>query len=294
MHDRTPYDSIASRYDELFGDDNPYYGRVSDCERELFMKWVPVATGHLTALDVGSGTGLHSAWLASRGYRVLGIDISREMVRIAVQKSSQSHPRTHFQIMNALDETPIEGEPFAVISCLGSSLNHIPDWNRLADLVSRRLAERGVFIFSYDNLTGIDTLARTLLHVFEGYSTRYIRDIALPRLKAILGRTAFQNHWRVVAGSMTMEVGLTYESTARWKGYLHNAGLEVQALSGVHVFNSFKRELLRASAGILPSYGDTQFDNQPELRPLVDKLDHALARACHQIAANVVGVAVKR
>jgi SAM-dependent methyltransferase len=288
------YDSIAACYDDLFGDHNPYYGKISVRERQLFDRWIPKANDASSALDIGCGTGLHTGWLASRGYRVVGLDVSREMIRMAMRKSATRLTETRYEVRDALDKREIEGEPFTVICCLGSSLNHISDWKSFATIIARRLRPNGVFLFSYDNLTGIDTIARTVLRSFEGYSNRYVKDILIPRLKAVIGRTTFRNHWRVAGRVADLEVGLTYESTFRWRGYLRNVGLEVQALHGVHVVNSFDRKVLRASAGILPKNNLSEIHNRPlDGTNWMDRFDDRLANACHSIAANVVGVAIK-
>jgi SAM-dependent methyltransferase len=287
------YDSIAACYDDLFGDHNPYYGKISARERQLFERWVPKGKDTSSALDVGCGTGLHTGWLASFGYRVVGVDVSREMIRLAKRKSEEWPADSHFEIRDALDNSAIEGEPFAVISCLGSSLNHISDWKAFAAIVASRLRPNGVFLFSYDNLTGIDTIARTLLHSFEGYSNRYVRDILVPRLKAVIRRTTFRNHWRVAGRVANLEVGLTYESTSRWQRYLCDVGLQVQAFHGVHVLNSFDRRVLLASAGILDRNNMSEINDRPGGAKWMDRFDDGLANACHSIAANVVGVAIK-
>ena len=140
--DVTPYDNIAPVYDSLFLEHNPYYGPVTDRELDVFNAWVPVSTKKSPALDVGCGTGLHTNWLHARGYNTIGIDVSSEMVRIAAAKVAGAATAPRFLVVDACDDGAMAEDRFRVISCFGSSLNHINDWHHFAQVVSQRLDAR--------------------------------------------------------------------------------------------------------------------------------------------------------
>jgi malonyl-CoA O-methyltransferase len=71
---REGYDRWASGYDSY---DNPLIALEEPVVRELIRE-----PAGLTAIDVGCGTGRHTAWLAERGARVTGVDFSQGMLEV--------------------------------------------------------------------------------------------------------------------------------------------------------------------------------------------------------------------
>lgn len=86
LKNKNPYDPVAEVYDDLFSEENLYYGPITDRELKLFDSYVPSAVGNQNALDIGCGTGLHTGWLVHKGYNVVGIDASQNMLRVAQDK----------------------------------------------------------------------------------------------------------------------------------------------------------------------------------------------------------------
>jgi SAM-dependent methyltransferase len=70
------YDSIAAEYDEQMGAASGIRW-TRDAFREFVTVEVPTPAA---VLDFGCGTGIDTAWLAARGYRVIGYDISTGML----------------------------------------------------------------------------------------------------------------------------------------------------------------------------------------------------------------------
>ena len=76
------YDALAASYDGLMADG--VYRRRADYLVKLFQKSaIPVRT----VLDLACGTGSLSLLLARRGYRVIGADLSSDMLAEAEQKA---------------------------------------------------------------------------------------------------------------------------------------------------------------------------------------------------------------
>jgi 2-polyprenyl-3-methyl-5-hydroxy-6-metoxy-1,4-benzoquinol methylase len=288
---KNPYDRIAPQYDSLFGEHNPYYKAVNQCERELFEDWISEPASHQLALDVGCGTGFHTKWLTDRGFNAIGIDKSTEMIQIAKANSVGWNGDNEFKVMNVDDLAQMSEGIYSVVLCLGSVLNHLEDWKGFAKLVASRLRNGGLFFFSYDNIDGVDVIARILLRQFAGYSEAYIRDILFGRLRARFTGKCFNNHWRVCTDGAEVEVPLKYEHTHKWRWFLEEAGLKLCELRGTHLLDCFDQSLLQASAGIDVSVRETRC-SWP--RKWLRNTDRVLARRLHHIAANVVGIAVKK
>jgi SAM-dependent methyltransferase len=75
------------------------------------------------ALDIGSGTAAFTRLLAGRSDRVLGIDLSPEMVRIARERSAE-YANIEFRIADLMDE-PLPVAGFDCIAAL-AMLHHVP------------------------------------------------------------------------------------------------------------------------------------------------------------------------
>lgn len=106
-------------------------------------------------LDVGCGTGLHSVELGRRGYEVVGVDVSPEMVEIA---RSKAKGMVNVSFVQA-DATKLNfnGEFDAAIAMYGVVSYFISDDELLGFFrsVRRALKPGSVFIFDTWNLVGV-------------------------------------------------------------------------------------------------------------------------------------------
>ena len=75
-------------------------------------------------LDIGSGTGNYATALASAGFRVAVVDVSRAMLRICAQKLD----RSAMILGDALD-LPFRADAFDCAVSVNVS-HHLPDWRR--------------------------------------------------------------------------------------------------------------------------------------------------------------------
>lgn len=76
------YKECAKYYDKLY--ENKDYSRESDFIDKCIKKFSK--TNNKRLLDIGCGTGTHILHLHRKGYSVIGIDISKEMLEIAQNK----------------------------------------------------------------------------------------------------------------------------------------------------------------------------------------------------------------
>lgn len=77
------FDGIADIYDETRGIPEPYFSRLMERIETYLDK-------QERTLDIGVGTGRFSRSLQSDGFDVVGIDISREMVRVGISQGLRS------------------------------------------------------------------------------------------------------------------------------------------------------------------------------------------------------------
>lgn len=137
------YTSLAAAYDGLTADVD-YSATLNFLEAILHQ----AGKRPESVLDLACGTGSMSLLLAQRGYRVLGADISEEMLTEAAAKAARCENPPYFicQPMQRL-RLPM---PVDAVFCLLDSLNYLTepaDCRQTFSRVFRALQEGGVFLF---------------------------------------------------------------------------------------------------------------------------------------------------
>jgi len=84
-------EDYAFVYDFLYQDKD--YEKECDFIEDVFAKYLGKVK---TVLDLGCGTGGHALILAKRGYRIVGVDRSEEMLNIARSKSKDANLSINF------------------------------------------------------------------------------------------------------------------------------------------------------------------------------------------------------
>lgn len=104
----------------------------------------------LDVLDVGCGPGVLSALFAERGHRVMGIDISSSLVRIAEERAKEQQLAIDFRVGSA-DALPFADASFDV--CLSPELlEHVPDWKTCLHELTRVVRPGGVLFLTTTNV----------------------------------------------------------------------------------------------------------------------------------------------
>lgn len=155
------YTSFAEVYDR-FMDNIPY------------KDWCEYVTGLLNEygirdgliLDLGCGTGSLTELLAERGYDMIGVDNSEDMLQIAMDKREKSG-KDILYLMQDMREFELYGTVRAVLSicdCMNYILEY-EDMVKVFRLVNNYLDPGGIFIFDlntiykYETLMGESTIA---------------------------------------------------------------------------------------------------------------------------------------
>ncbi len=159
--DETPYDRWADFLQKLineYGISRPVDGqkqnRVSEQAREESVsKEDTLASERNLVLDLGCGTGSLTERMAAKGYDMIGVDMSQEMLGIALAKREEAGSSTLYlcQDMRELELYSTVGTVISVCD----SVNYILEEEELKEtfrLVNNYLYPGGIFIFDFNTL----------------------------------------------------------------------------------------------------------------------------------------------
>ncbi len=221
------YCSFAYIYDRLMHDVD--YTRWADYLESLFSL---LSLKPKLIVDLGCGTGSLTLLMARRGYEMIGIDQSPDMLACARQKSEKAS--TPVQFLNQ-DMTAFKlFRPADAMVCLMDSVNHVTrlrDLKRMLERVHRYLNPGGAFIFDINTPYKLEKLIGSNIFYEIGDDVAY------------LWRSSFQKKRRVCVFDMTFFVrrGEYYErfdEVIRERSYtvrelhdmLKEAGFEVRGV----------------------------------------------------------------
>ena len=114
-----PYNSLAGAYDDLTAD--VPYGTFADFYEKVFESY---GISPKTILDLACGTGTVTELLAKRGYEMIGVDASSEMLSVAFEKMQGCETKP-LLLCQRLEELDLYGTVNAAISTL-DGFSYIP------------------------------------------------------------------------------------------------------------------------------------------------------------------------
>lgn len=137
------YEKFAQVYDIMM-EDTPYESWAEYIE-QIFDKF---GSEPKLILDLGCGTGTMSTIFSRKGYDMIGIDFSSDMLMIAKEKTERVGAKVLY-----LNQDMTDFELYGTVDCIVSlcdSLNYITDEDQLKkvfSLVNNYLEPKGLFIF---------------------------------------------------------------------------------------------------------------------------------------------------
>ena len=138
------YETLALCYDGFTTDIN--YPKWADyVERQFSRSKRPIHT----VLDLACGTGSLSWILAQRGYEMIGVDFSPDMLSQAMEKYSEGVKEAPVFLCQSMDKLDLYGTVDACL-CMLDSVNHVIDPKQLQRAISRVhlfLEPGGLFLF---------------------------------------------------------------------------------------------------------------------------------------------------
>ncbi len=149
------YETLAGCYDAFTQDVD--YSRWADYLTELFLEF---DTQVDQILDLACGTGSLSVILAERGYEVIGVDASEDMLAVAQSKAWQVQGIPPMFLNQTMEELDLYGTVDAAVCCL-DSLNYLTEYEALKAAFGRlRFFVRpgGLFIFDVNTKAKFEKL----------------------------------------------------------------------------------------------------------------------------------------
>jgi len=154
------YDNLASDYDTRFS--NPQLDYMRTVENSVLSENLEGFEGII--LDVGCGTGEQILNLADKGFDVIGLDISKEMIRAAKRKADESKIPVSLVIASA-DALPFKEGCISMLISMFGAYSHIPEYDRAFAEMHRVLADQARVVFTVVNRWNLNWWLR---HTFIG------------------------------------------------------------------------------------------------------------------------------
>lgn len=148
------YTDFASVYDELM--DNTPYGQWCDNIVNVLGEY---GINDGLVLDLGCGTGSLTQLLAAKGYDMIGVDYSEEMLNIACQKREKSGCDILY-LNQDMREFELYGTVRAIVS-ICDSINYLledEDVVTCFKLVNNYLDPKGIFFFDFNTNYKYETI----------------------------------------------------------------------------------------------------------------------------------------
>lgn len=178
---KSQYQFLASVYDRLSGEDINYSIWADHIESafDRYLERRPELV-----LDLACGTGNMTLELAKKGYDMIGIDLSEDMLSIAMQRASEIQTENSILFLNQdMREFELYGTVGAVVCCL-DGINYLTgkdDLEKCFSCVHNYLDPDGIFIFDvntpykFENIYGDNSYILEEDGIFCGWQNSYNR-----------------------------------------------------------------------------------------------------------------------
>jgi len=154
--EREIFDDLANRYDSWF--ETPLGKKIFESEKSCIEKLINKVEDKF-AVDLGIGTGLFTKILREKGYKVIGIDISDEMLKIAKNRGFEV-------IKHDLNEPlPFNDESFDFVFSM-TSIEFLKNPENLFEEVKRVLKKDGEFLLITLNSLSLWAFVRRVKGLF--------------------------------------------------------------------------------------------------------------------------------
>ena len=191
------YSALAASYDELTQDVG-YEKRAAFVEKLFLRSHIPVHT----VLDLACGTGTMTALLTERGYELIGVDGSEDMLLEAREKAQTLTGVPPLFLHQSMPDLDLYGTVEAAICCL-DSINYLTrprDVQRTFNRLHDAIAPGGSLVFDVHAVSKMEKLDGEVLldereDVFCLWRTRYRKNVKMLDYEVDLFRLQPDGAW---------------------------------------------------------------------------------------------------
>jgi 2-polyprenyl-6-hydroxyphenyl methylase/3-demethylubiquinone-9 3-methyltransferase len=145
------------------------------------------SNSHHRVLDVGCGGGILAEALAKEGANVMGIDLSRDSLDVAMRHARDNGHNIDYRYAGIDDIAPNFPESFDIVTCM-EMLEHAPQPSQVVEACAKALKPGGHFFCSTINRTPraflfAIVIGEYILHLLPKGTHRYRRLIRPEELK---------------------------------------------------------------------------------------------------------------
>ncbi len=234
-------------YTSLFDELGAYWTEIADArntEKEVMLIEKTARTRGLT-LDLCCGTGRHSILLAKKGWNMVGLDVSTNLLRTAKERMTESG--VHFPLVRGeMCHLPFKAEVFAATINMFTSFGYLPsekeDLKSLKEVV-RTLSLGGLFL--------IDIVNREhLLRVFQEKDWGEFLSFYMLETRTLdAGRSRLYSQWILIEKNSgktgTFDHNLRLYSLPQLQKMLAEAGFIVEKVYGGYEGQEYSQDSSR-------------------------------------------------
>jgi ubiquinone/menaquinone biosynthesis C-methylase UbiE len=186
------FDALASFYDQWY--ETPLGRLVDRLEKNAVFALVEPGPGHL-ALDLSCGTGNYALALAQRGFRVVGVDSSEPMLRLAKAKAARGTTRLSLIQADAM-ALPFQSGGFDLVTLI-LGLEFMADPGKAIEEVRRVLKPGAQLVVAILRRAGLWTIWRRLKRFFVPSIWRHATFLSRGEIEELLKEQGFRGlRWR--------------------------------------------------------------------------------------------------
>jgi 2-polyprenyl-3-methyl-5-hydroxy-6-metoxy-1,4-benzoquinol methylase len=150
MDNKAEYDTQAADYDKSrFMDSLGCH--LDYMHKKILAQFVDPSTKLL--LEAGVGTGRFAMWLAKKGFEVIGIDLSKEMLKKAKEKKAFLKVDVAL-VLAEVHHLPFKQGLFDACICV-NAIDHFPDVAGFLRQVKYVIKHEGYLVFNFSNLQSL-------------------------------------------------------------------------------------------------------------------------------------------
>jgi ubiquinone/menaquinone biosynthesis C-methylase UbiE len=202
------FDFVARSYDRWY--DSPVNQSIDAIEKVAIKEALPTGSRKGLLLDVGCGTGHWLFFFRMAGYRVVGLDLSPQMLDVAKVKFA-----SEIQLVRADgDGLPFKDHSFDIVSCI-TTLEFVSDHIRTLREMWRCLKSGGRLVIGALNAFSLLGIKRKLLRSRTFRDAHFFTTWELKRCLAIYGNSHVRTCAFTPGSALLLPLASCFEKVGR-------------------------------------------------------------------------------